>query len=320
MNEIELYSYAKINLSIDVGKRMENGMHPVDMIMQQIDFKDDVSVRYEPDSSKGKGSFHIDLICNRPYLPTDERNLAYKAAALMGERYGENTDSGRIQINIRKRIPVAAGLAGGSGNAAAVLHGLNVLWGGRDGLISLRELLTTGAELGSDVPFCIAGQARACRRLPAALRRDPAAGCCARATGTGTELRMIRGLKSWVVIARPEISVSTATVYRGFDSCEPEERPDNDALEEALRTGNRRGIQDQMINVLESYTLKAYPQVAALKERIGALDSGLCAGKVMMSGSGPTIFALFDRKEQAKGLWTDLRALGYEAYWTKTMV
>ena len=320
MSEISLYSFAKINLSIDVGKPMENGMHPVDMVMQQLAFHDDVKVSYAPDRNLNRGEFRITLSTNRPYLPTDDRNLAYKAAVLMGEKFGKSVPGGNIHIDIRKRIPVAAGMAGGSGNAAAVLHGLNVLWGGKDGLVGLDRILAAGSELGSDVPFCAAGQARGCRGLPAALRSDPAGGCCARATGTGTDLKIIKGLRSWVVIAKPRLSVSTAEVYKGIDSCDIKERPDNDILEKALEEGDRKTAEGQMINVLESYTLKAYPQVAELKEAVIRAESGRSARRVLMSGSGPTVFALFDTLNQAKKLCADVRSMGYEAYWTKTTV
>lgn len=321
MSEINLYSFAKINLSIDVGAPMENGMHPVDMVMQQLAFHDDVKVSYIPDENSGKGEFSISLSTNRPYLPTDESNLAYKAAELMALKFGSDVPGGNIRIDIRKRIPVAAGLAGGSGNAAAVLHGLNALWGGkRRWLVGLNELLAAGAELGSDVPFCAAGQARGCPGLPAALRRDPAGGCCARARGTGTDLKIIKGLRSWVVIAKPRISVSTAQVYKGIDGCEIAERPDNDILEQALETGERKKAESQMINVLENYTLKEYPEVAILKEKMAQGEAGQAARRVLMSGSGPTVFALFDTLEQAERSCEDMRKAGYEAYWTKTTV
>ena len=321
MGEISLYSFAKINLSIDVGSPMENGMHPVDMVMQQLAFHDDVKVSYSEDGSLDRGRFRIFVSTNRPYLPVDSRNLAYKAAELMAERFGKDVPGGNIHIDIHKRIPVAAGLAGGSGNAAAVLHGLNVLWGGRRSwLVSLSELLAAGAELGSDVPFCAAGQARGCRGLPAALRRDPAGGCCARATGTGTDLEIIRPLRSWVVIAKPRTGVSTAEVYKGIDSCEIKERPDNDVLCRALEDGDAGLAAGQMINVLENYTLKAYPEVAELKEKMAECESGRYARRILMSGSGPTVFALFDTKEQAKDSCMDMRKSGYETYWTKTTI
>lgn len=321
VREINLYSFAKINLSIDVGAAMDSGMHPVDMIMQQLAFHDDVRVSYSPDEGLERGKFKISVSTNRRFLPVDGRNLAYKAAELMVEKFGGEVPGGDIHIDIRKRIPVAAGLAGGSGNAAAVLHGLNVLWGGRRRyLTGLDELLAAGSELGSDVPFCVAGQARGTPGLPAALRRNPRSGCCARATGTGTELKMIKALKSWVVIAKPGISVSTAEVYKGIDNCIISARPDNDILEQAIIAGDTAKAENQMINVLENYTLKAYPEVEKLKEKIRSQETGAVARKVLMSGSGPTVFALFDTLEQAKTSCENIRKSGYEAYWTKTTV
>ena len=160
MNEITVLSYAKINLSIDVGGIDENGYHAVDMIMQQVDFSDYVKVGFvpaggsrrggNPDASpqvkSARGKIEISLRTNRYYLPVDERNLAHKAARIMIDRYGSTQQSGRLEINIKKRIPVAAGLAGGSGNGAAVLHGLNVLW---DLGLGLQQLCDAGAKLGS---------------------------------------------------------------------------------------------------------------------------------------------------------------------------
>ena len=195
-------SFVKINLSIDVGPRGENGYHRVDMVMQQLSFHDDVTVEYMPSdpgqagcgtASEDGGSFDIEVSTNRYYLPVDKRNLAYQAAELMaGLASGNAAGSGAvwvapgtIKISIRKRIPVAGGLAGGSGNAAAVLHALNIIW---DLRLSLAELMELGAKLGSDVPFCVMGQARANRSFPDYIRKDARAVSGARATGRGTEL------------------------------------------------------------------------------------------------------------------------------------
>lgn len=312
MEEIKILSFAKINLSIDVTGIAEDGMHAVDMIMHQISFHDDVNVRFLPDQAKPKGNVDIKVSTNRYYLPVDERNLAYKAAALMSSLYADKVPGGRVEIEIFKRIPVAAGLAGGSGNGAAVLHGLNQLW--KLGL-SLSELCSLGARLGSDVPFCVMGQAGYNFCLPKSIRKDKMAVSCARATGTGTELTPLKGVKQSLVIAKPPMGVSTAEVYREIDSCKIKERPDNDALAKGIMDRNFALIYDNCINVLENYTLRAYPEVKKLKE---LLSQNAEAEKVLMSGSGPTVFGIFKSISDAKNACEMLRKQRYEAYWTKT--
>ncbi len=326
MNEITVLSYAKINLSIDVGGIDENGYHAVDMIMQQVDFSDYVKVGFvpaggsrrggNPDASpqvkSARGKIEISLRTNRYYLPVDERNLAHKAARIMIDRYGSTQQSGRLEINIKKRIPVAAGLAGGSGNGAAVVHALNLLWGLK---LSLAEIMEICSELGSDVPFSAVGQARANRNFPAYLRRDPMAAACVRATGRGTVLEPVRPLDAWLVIAKPRLSVSTPEVYRGIDDCVITRRPDNDRLQARLQEGTcGEEIYEDFVNVLEAYTLDAYPQVAKLK----ALMESMGPSKVLMSGSGPTVFAVCESRKEARRLCDRLRGECYEAYWMRT--
>jgi len=312
MKEIKVSSFAKINFSIDVTGVLENGMHIVDMIMHQIAFYDDVKLRYIPDEDRQAGAFDIELKTNRYYLPTDERNLAYKAALLMIEEYGSRVPGGKLQIDILKRIPVAAGMAGGSGNGAAVLHGLNVLWNLN---LTLERLCELGAKLGSDVPFCVMGQARSNYFLPGKVRRSPLAVSCARATGTGTEMEPLPSVRKILVIAKPSIGVSTKEVYQGIDHCDISERPDNDAMICAIRTKDDPSFYLQCRNVLEYYTLDAYPKVKELKDLMSA---DLRAEKVLMSGSGPTVFAIYSQLSDAKKACFQLREQGYEAYWTKT--
>ena len=312
MEEIKILSFAKINLSIDVTGITEDGMHTVDMIMHQISFHDDVKVRFISDHTKNRGDIDIKVSTNRYYLPVDERNLAYKAAALTSSLYADKVPGGRVEIDIFKRIPVAAGLAGGSGNGAAVLHGLNQLWN-LD--LDLPELCSLGARLGSDVPFCVMGQAGYNFCLPKSIRKDKLAVSCARATRTGTALTPLRGIKRSLVIAKPPMGVSTAEVYREIDHCEISKRPDNDALAKGIMNKNFTLIYDNCINVLENYTLRAYPEVKKLK---ALLSQNARAEKVLMSGSGPTVFAVFDSISGAKEACEMLRKHRYEAYWTKT--
>ena len=285
-------SYAKINLSIDVGERQPDGFHPVDMIMQQIQFHDDVTVVYQPSSRRERGDITVSLQSNRVYLPSDERNLAVKAAILMIREYGKDQPGGRIDIRLLKRIPVAAGMAGGSGNGAAVLHGLNILW---DLGLSLQQLCDAGAKLGSDVPFCVMGQAAENEALKDRFAGDPLACHCALATGTGTDLVPIKGLKSHIVLSKPPISVSTAKAYQGIDNIEIKERPNTEELIEGLKTRDVSLIEKNMVNVLENYTLMEYPTVVYTKNKMQELCNH---GKVLMSGSGPTVFGICaDRKE-----------------------
>ena len=336
-------SFAKINLSIDVGPRGDNGYHRVDMVMQQLSYHDDVTVEYvpsEPDcsgslgtASGNGGSFDIEVSTNRYYLPVDRRNLAYQAAELMiglvrekaaadpGDEVtsdepvapGKTIEPGKVSIKIQKRIPVAGGLAGGSGNGAAVLHALNVIW---DLGLSLKELMDLGAKLGSDVPFCVMGQARANRDLPEYIRKDAMSASCARATGRGTELVPVTPFDSWMVISKPRFSVSTKEVYDGIDARGVTERPDNDRLVRHLNEKLAPGpeLYQDFINVLEGYTLDQYPEVAKLKEKM--LDAG--AEFSLMSGSGPTVFGVFRTMSAARDAAEALRAAGLEAYWTRT--
>lgn len=309
MKEIKLKAFAKINLSLDVCGLLDNGFHEVSMVMQQILLCDDVKVRWTEDSSVQ--GINISLSTNRYYLPTDERNLAYKAALLMAEKYAADIN-GSISIDIVKRIPVAAGLAGGSSNGAAVIHALNMLW---DLKLPLQKLCDTGAKLGSDVPFCIMGQAAANDNLKPVYSKDPLACHCALATGTGTELTPLQGLKSHLVLSKPAISVSTAEVYKGIDSEHIPERPDNKELINALRTNNRKLVEKNMINVLENFTLKRYPVIVYTKNKIQQLCS--CEG-VLMSGSGPTVYGLCKNIREAKELCRRMLEDNKESFWTRT--
>ena len=334
MSVIIVRSFVKINLSIDVGKVADNGYHPVDMVMQQLSFHDDVKVEYMPivpgpsetgeSASHDGGSFDIDVRTNRYYLPCDRRNLAYQAAELMADRYPDKAH-GKVMIDIKKRIPVAGGLAGGSGNGAAVLHAMNILWG-LD--LSLDELMNLGAELGSDVPFCVMGQARANKNFPDYLRNDGAASSCARATGRGTELEKLDPLDCWMVIAKPHFSVSTKEVYQGIDDMDITARPDNDRLsrrlaesaEQSVRSGGMRcavpdkALYEDFVNVLEEYTLKAYPEVDELKKLMTEKGADLA----LMSGSGPTVFGVFETMKDAEKAAQGIQKKGLEAYWTRT--
>lgn len=330
MKRISINSYGKINLSLDVLGVNSDGYHRVSMVMQQIALHDDVLVRFVPyeerpaaelKSNKDIHEITVEVSTNRPYIPRDERNIAYKAAALMAERYGR-TDclaGGKVRIDIKKRIPVSAGLAGGSGNAAAVLHGLNKLW---ELKLSLNELCALGSQLGADVPFCVMGQARANSSLDKYIRKDPMAAHAALAEGIGADLTPIKGIKRSIILCRPPISVSTREVYSRIDEeialIEKHQeltRPDNKRLIKAMAAGDDEVIKKNMINMLELYTLKAYPAVEKIKETIEEETRPL---SVMMSGSGPTVFAMYKGSGEAKMAYMKVAHLAKETYLTET--
>lgn len=309
--DIHLKSYAKINLSLDVKGVTSEGMHLVEMVMQQILLCDEIAMGWTPAAETEADGLQISLKTNRRYLPTDERNLAYKAALVMREIYGSDI-SGKLNINIRKRIPVAAGLAGGSGNGAAALHALNVLWG-MD--LSLKELCEAGARLGSDVPFCVMGQAAENAELKERFAGDPLASHCALATGTGTDLEPLKGLVSHMVLSKPSISVSTAKVYQGIDSTVIPQRPNTAELIEGLKTRDTARIEKNMVNVLENYTLKEYSVVVYTKNKM----QELCPGRaVLMSGSGPSVYGLTDSIKESRRICSEMARINRESFWTRT--
>lgn len=263
MREINLLTPAKINLSIDITGRLENGYHTVKMIMQSIDLFDSISVK--------KLSNGISVSCNLPYVPSDNRNIAWKAAEAFFAKYPEK---GGASIIIKKKIPVAAGLAGGSTNAAGVLKGLNKLY---DNFFSLSELIEISKGLGADVAFCLAGGTQL-------------------AEGIGNELTPLPPFKGvYATLVKPPFSVSTQWAYKNFDMEQPGERPDTFKLISAIRESDIRSLAKGMENVLESVTIKKYPELKTIMDRFmeyGALGS-------RMSGSGPTVFGLFETRQQA---------------------
>lgn len=308
---ITVQAYGKINLCLDVKGILEGGYHEVAMIMQQILLHDDVAVKWTLDEKGVSGDLRISLGVNRPYLPKDQRNLAWQAARLMADRYGGDR-RGEIRIDIKKRIPVAAGLAGGSSNCAAVIHGINQLW---DLNLPLEELCGAGAELGSDVPFCVMGQAAADPELKHRFEEDPMACHCAVATGRGTELKPVPGLKSHLVLSKPPISVSTAEVYRGIDEVEIPCRPDLDEMVRGLSENDISAVEKNMINVLENYTLRKYPIVVYTKNKI----QDMCNPRpALMSGSGPTVFGICGSREEARRICGEMLAVNRESFWTRT--
>ena len=265
MYEMRLKALAKINLGLDVIRRREDGYHEVKMIMQTIQLYDRIVMRKRRESK-------IQVKTNLFYLPENENNLVYKAAKLLIEEF--KIQQG-VQIDLQKFIPVAAGMAGGSSDAAAVLYGMNRMF--HLGL-SLEELMERGVKIGADVPYC--------------LMRGTAL-----AEGIGEQLTKLSPVPQCkILIAKPAISVSTKFVYENLKLDENTVHPDIDLLIQDIETKNLADMAAHMGNVLESVTIPNYPVIAQIKEQMikdGALNA-------MMSGSGPTVFGIFDDKEKAE--------------------
>ncbi|WP_278682154.1 4-(cytidine 5'-diphospho)-2-C-methyl-D-erythritol kinase [Paraclostridium bifermentans] len=284
MNSIDLKSRAKVNLSIDVLGKREDGYHLVEMIMQTIDLYDKLKITEIEENS-------ILIKSNSLDIPLNEDNIMYKAVNLLKNQF--NIEKG-IEISIEKNIPVAAGMAGGSSNAAAVLVGLNKLW--NLGL-SENELKNIGLKLGADVPFCITGGS-------------------ALAEGIGEELTNIKGLPEDlnILVCKPNIFVSTKEVYQSLNMDKVKRRPKNKELIDALQKEDVKFISENMVNVLEEVTSLKYSEIGQIEDimiKNKALGS-------MMSGSGPTVFGLFDNKDCAIKAKEDLQAKYNQVYLVKS--
>ena len=265
MNSITLKSRAKINLSIDVLGKRQDGYHLVEMIMQTIDLYDLIEIN-EKDNDQ------ITIKSTSDEIPLDCNNLVYKAANLIKKTFNINKG---VEIHIKKNIPVAAGMAGGSSNAAAVLVGLNKLW--NLNLIN-QQLEKIGLKLGADVPFCINGGA-------------------VLASGIGEELTPIKGLTKdvCILVCKPDLFVSTKEVYECIDSKDIDKRPNNKFLIECLKNEETRQLAENMFNVLEGVTMDKHPVIQQIKD---IMTNNRALG-AMMSGSGPTVFGLYENREDA---------------------
>ena len=310
MKKIIVNSFAKINISLDICGVREDGYHEVETFMQAVDLADAIMVRWFPfesrkdlpEGAERPDGVEIEVSTNRPYIPNDERNLAYKAAQVMAERFGANHAGDKLRIDIKKRIPVAAGLAGGSGNAAAVLHAVNKLWGLK---LDVAQLCEVGTSLGADVPFCVMTVAATNLCLGSKINKHPLAITAAIGRGTGADVVAATPLTAYAVLSKPNVKISTKEVYEGIDEeIEKAEKdgipihhPRADVIENALRTGDEALLAEEMSNMLELYTLKRYSAVASTKSMLRNEGHPL---KVMMSGSGPTVFAIYKDKTEAK--------------------
>lgn len=262
---------AKINLALDVLYKRPDQYHEVEMIMTTVDLADRIEL-------EEKSEDVIKIFSHNRYVPDDERNLAYQAAALLKRRFDIKAGVG---ITIEKNIPVAAGLAGGSSDAAATLRGLNRLW--NLGL-SLDQLAEIGAEIGSDVSFCVYGGT-------------------ALATGRGEKIKHLASPpKCWVVLAKPVMGVSTADVYKRLNLSETK-HPNIQNMIQAIEHNDYQMVCDHVGNVLEQVTLSLYPEVSNIKQQMKKFG----ADAVLMSGSGPTVFGLVEYDSRMHRVYNGLR-------------
>ncbi len=267
MDQITRKAYAKINLGLDVIRRRPDGYHEVKMIMQTVGICDILTFR-----KSGRQDGSVTLFLDKKELPCGKENLVYRAAELLTRTHGLRDG---VEITLEKRIPIAAGMAGGSTDAAAVFHGMNELFGLS---MSLQEMKDLGVGIGADVPYCIQGGtalSEGIGEILTALPSPPAA---------------------YLLIAKPDISVSTKFVYENLHADRLQSHPDIDGMVQALERGSLEGIVSRMENVLETVTVREYPVIQTLKDimrREGALNA-------LMSGSGPTVFGVYKTREAAE--------------------
>ena len=262
---------AKINLTLDVLYKRPDNYHEVEMIMTTVDLADRIGLEPRADGQ-------IKIISADRFVPNDERNFAYQAAKLLKDTYGITEG---VSISIEKEIPIAAGLAGGSSDAAATLRGLNEMWNLN---LTMDELAEHGAKIGSDVSFCIYGGT-------------------ALATGRGEKIEELPAPPTcWVVLAKPKIGVSTADVYGGL-KLEGIEHPNTKQMIEAIEKQDYELLCKSLGNVLETVTFKLHPEVITIKEQMQRFG----ADAVLMSGSGPTVFGLVDSETRATRIYNGLR-------------
>ncbi|MEQ6857146.1 4-(cytidine 5'-diphospho)-2-C-methyl-D-erythritol kinase [Lysinibacillus capsici] len=269
---------AKINLTLDVLYKRPDNFHEVEMVMTTVDLADRISLESREDGV-------IQIISTDNFVPNDHRNFAYQAARLIKDTYGIRQG---VSITIEKEIPIAAGLAGGSSDAAATLKGLNELW---DLGLSIDELAELGAKIGSDVSFCVYGGT-------------------ALATGRGEKIKELPAPPNcWVVLAKPKIGVSTAEIYGGL-KVEGLQHPNTQQMIRAIETKDYELLCSSLGNVLETVTFKLHPEVVMLKEQMKRFG----ADATLMSGSGPTVFGLVDSEARVSRIYNGLRGFCEEVY------
>lgn len=274
MRQIILKAYAKINLGLDVLRRREDGYHEVRMIMQSVSLYDKLIL-------KKISKDEILLSSNVGALPNNEKNLVYKTIRLMKEEYGI---TGGVRAELEKRIPMAAGMAGGSTDAAAALIGMNKLF---DLKLTKEQLMELGVKIGADVPYCILSGT-------------------ALSEGIGEVLTPLKPMPHcYILIAKPRISVSTRFVYENLEADKLSYHPDIDGMLEAIEEENLQGVTDRLSNVLETVTEKKYPIIGKIKQVM--MENG--AMNALMSGSGPTVFGIFADEDTAKKALLEVRKI-----------
>lgn len=270
-NTVIKKAYAKVNLALDVIKRRVDGYHEVRMVMQTVDLYDILT--FTRQDSPG-----ITVITDRDELPGDENNLIFKAARLIMENCSVREG---IEIRLQKKIPMAAGMAGGSTDAAAVFHGMNEMFGLG---MSEEEMCRLGVKIGADIPYCIMGGTALAEGIGEILTKLPEAPRCT------------------VLIAKPDINVSTRYVYENLHAERLKYHPDIDGMLAALAAGDLRGMAERMGNVLETVTVNAYPVI----DRIKSIMKEKGAWNALMSGSGPTVFGIFEGEEKAGDAYREI--------------
>ncbi|KAF1295283.1 4-(cytidine 5'-diphospho)-2-C-methyl-D-erythritol kinase [Enterococcus sp. JM4C] len=274
---------AKINLGLDVLHKRSDGYHELEMIMSSVDLADRLTIEEIAENK-------IIIETNRAFLPVDQRNHVYQAAMIVKERYG--IDQG-IKVSIKKSIPVAAGLGGGSTDCAAALRGLNRLW---DLDLSVEELAAIGMEVGTDVPYCVYGKT-------------------ALITGKGEKITPIPDMpQCWVVLVKPRMSVSTGKVFKEVNMDELH-HPNIDELKAAIYANDYHRMTQAVGNSLEAITIKRHPIIQQIKDRM--IKYG--ADATLMSGSGPTVYALCQQHSRAQRIYNGLKGFCDEVYVVRTL-
>lgn len=288
-------AYAKINLGLDVVRKRADCYHDVKMIMQTIDVFDTLDINFGIENSENAADLgslgKISVVCGDENVPCDETNLVCKSAKAFLEYTGKKTD---ISVKIEKNIPVGAGLAGGSTDAASVLRALNVLLKTD---LSDTELMKIAKNIGADVPFCVVGNTYL-------------------AEGIGEILTPVKGnIKFDILLVKPPFSVSTPSVYKSLVLDENTTHPDIDKIKNALEDGNVSVIYENLGNTLEDVTLKMYGEVGKIKGNL----KNLGASAVLMSGSGPSVFAIFDDRQKLDGAYKIMKEKYKQTYLTSTI-
>jgi len=282
MKSLEIQAHGKINLALDIVGKYDNGYHAVDMIMQKINLHDTLICE--------KNEKDIVIHCDHKDVPLDESNLITKA--IQGVKSYLGVDYG-LEITLEKNIPVSAGLGGGSSDAASAIKAYNSLY---ELGLTKEEMQRIGQSVGADVPFFFESD-------------------CCRASGIGEVLKPIKGLDmGWIVLCKPNISVSTAEVYQGLHYPLILSHPNVDAMAQALNEKNLEGVSKNLGNVLEQVTLKRYSSVREIKEKLIQSE----ALGVLMSGSGPTVFAIFKDYSSGHKVYKKLSNIYSETYLTRS--